>query len=292
MRNNNNSVTSFLKILLSIFLGMITVNSCKNSATAPTGQTGNIIGHIYAYDSLNSLPLSNESGFKISLEGTPYFSLTDSLGKWELKDIPSGTYAIIFSKDNYVTQKIYNLQIDGPGTLYFLDDPLKSNQIVMWPIPSLLPTLAIQPFVDKLEISTRDSSYRDSAGRNRTILIYDSTIIKSEAALFSSHSQNKWHGQQITTFFYFNKQGIIDPMNPNTFVYYTRDYYGTDTSGLTTITVLRSELLKAGFSAGDNINCVAFAGTMISNWLDYNSGKTINSGFSPHHSEVKSFILP
>ena len=71
-----------------------------------------------------------------------------------------------------------------------------------------------------------------------------------------------------------------------------------DSTGIADITVLRTDLQKAGFAPGDVIYCCAFASpeylmyTTTAAWFDPRFDQNVYSGFSPYHSEVKSFILP
>lgn len=47
-----------------------------------------------------------KAGFKVELEGTPYFAVTDGNGYFEILNVPVGEYSIKISKTNYLTRKI------------------------------------------------------------------------------------------------------------------------------------------------------------------------------------------
>ena len=71
------------------------------------------------------------------------------------------------------------------------------------------------------------------------------------------------------------------------------------TNGLTStissnFEIVKEELLKAGFISGEKIYCVACSakGSYNEAQIDFETFRYAYPGFSPYHSEVKSFILP
>lgn len=75
---------------------------------------GNIEGHVALFTE-NEVLINDSSGVKVRLEGIGPAQevLTDSKGYWAFKDIPSGTYNIILSKDGYATYKLLSVTHAG-----------------------------------------------------------------------------------------------------------------------------------------------------------------------------------
>jgi hypothetical protein len=244
----------FAAFAVPVFFGSI-LSGCKEAGTA-SGTPGDMIGFVQIYDSLRQ-QVTNNSGVTVSLEGTPYSTVSDVSGKWHLENIPTGTYKIAITKDTYATQKIFNVQITGNGTYY-----PKLGATEMYPIPHLTSNLVLRPF-------------------------------ESEQAIFSTQCEKR--NVYVFAAIYFNTTEHIDPADPGSFLYFTFSSDYQDASGNFNITVYRSNLLKAGFTPDQTIYCSAFATTdpvIGASWYDPETNKTVYSGFSPNHSEVKSFVLP
>jgi hypothetical protein len=52
------------------------------------------------------------------MEGTPYSAVTDSAGNWTMKDLPTGAYNIVYSKDGYDSYRVFGYQFVGGGDVY------------------------------------------------------------------------------------------------------------------------------------------------------------------------------
>src|SRR5438874_7763644 len=108
---------SLLLLSIPVFAGIL-LSGCKDSTTN-SNIPGDIIGTLYGvYDTLY-VPMADMSGVKVSLERTPYFTISDATGKWHLTNIPAGTYTIKFSKDHYVSTTRQNLVFGGNGTFFY-----------------------------------------------------------------------------------------------------------------------------------------------------------------------------
>jgi len=252
----------------------------------PTGQ-GVIQGNVVLADT-NGGPAPN-NGVRISLEGTPFFTLSDIFGKWTLKNIPHGKYTISFSKVGFASWKFFDVKINAEGTNYFYDDST-TDPLGLWALPNITLDLTLRGFEATAEIQIHDSVMIDSLGHSHKITIRDTIWDKS--ALYSS---NVSFGS-VFPYIYFSKSNNIDPLDANTFLYFISNeissYPGHTEASLN---ITKSALLKAGFSSADKIYCCAYAGSetsLYAGWYDPVTGRTIKSGMSPHHSEVKSFILP
>jgi hypothetical protein len=280
-----------LRLLPVLFLSGIIFSSCKETVTTPGGGTpGNIVGFVQLYDTL-SQAISDNSGVVVSLPGSTISAVSDATGRWQLTNVPPGTYKIFFSKPGFSIIEDFNVVFQGNGTFYYNYGVGKSYTSI-YQLQNLYPDIVLRPFEDYLSIV--DTSYYDTAGYH---YVYDTTIVKYYSAVFSSRSEDVTN--TTATAIYFGKTKILDPINPKTFLYATDIHYNSDrvdSTGVADITILRSDLLKAGFLPGDSIYCSAFAG--ISNilnsttWIDPETNKTVYSGFSPFHSQVRSFVLP
>ena len=273
----------------SLFVGIL-ISGCKDSTTSINGTPGDIIGTIFGVEDTLYHSIPDRSGVKVSLDGTPYSTLTDSFGRWQLTTIPAGTYTIIFSKENYVQHTRQNFIFGGNGTYHY--DLDYNNPVLMQPLPNLFPNIVLRPFVDFIQINYRDSNWVDSSGYH-TINLDDTEIIKSDIAILSSRSQSMYHGQQVSGAIFFGPSENIDPSVPTSYSYYNIHNNFPDSSGICNFTIHRSWFLQLGFTSGSTIYCCAFAHVNnLDQWLDSKTNSYAYSGFSPHHSEVKSFILP
>lgn len=284
---------SILSIFAVLLLAGILSMGCKNTSTNPQGSApGNITGLVQLYDTLYH-PMTDNSSVSIALEGTSFHTTSDASGKWTLANVPAGIYTLVFSKDHYLTKKDQNTEFPGNGTLYY---SLGGNPTTMYSLPALFPNLVLRPFEDYIQITfVRDSIVRDASGNFiKDIQFFDTVITKSDLAIFSSRSQYLYNGESISTIFFFGTGPGIDPATSASYLFSIVSYPYADTSGLTNASIHRSALLKAGFSSGATIYCsaYAFASYILNTWYDPVTNKPIYSGFSPHHSEVKSFILP
>jgi hypothetical protein len=281
--------------LSSFLLFAALVFGCKDNSTSTvsTGMPGDIVGFVQVYDTLLQV-MGDASGVKVSLPGTSISTTSDVTGRWQLSNVPPGTYKIFFSKDGFSNMEDFNITFQGNGTYYYNFGTNK--QLILYQLHNFYPDIVIRPFEDNINV--RDTVYYDSLGNY--YYAYDTVISKFYSATFSSHThalQN--YNYYILTAMYFGKTKSIDPLDSKTFLYASNLQYnsnGYDSTSIADITILRSDLLKAGFSSGDSIYCSAFAGTSsilsAASWVDPETNKTVYSGFSPHHSEVRSFMLP
>jgi hypothetical protein len=276
----------YLVLLVVFFFG------CKDSSTNSGSIPGDIIGTIYQVDDTLYQPMSDKSGVNVSLVGTLYSTLSDSSGKWHLTNIPAGTYTIRFSKGGYVSSTRQDFVFSGNGT-YFYEADFSSRSPAILPLPNLFPNIVLRPFEDLLQLNYRGDTIWGGSHHS----VYDTIITKLGIAPFSSRSQFMYNGKSVYGAIFFGKNETIDPGDPTSSLYAIINYYDTknDSSGVANFVVHRSDLLQSGFSENEIVYCCAFAFAYNNNydsWVDANTGRYAYSGFSPHHSEVKSFILP
>jgi CarboxypepD_reg-like domain len=110
-----------MKYAISILFLLSSLAGCKGDQ-GPAGPipTGSIVGTIHLFAD-NGLPLHDESGALVSIEGESFSTLTSTNGSWKLAGIPAGVYTLVFSKTGFTTYKEFNFQFAGNNTYYFED---------------------------------------------------------------------------------------------------------------------------------------------------------------------------
>ena len=113
-------------ILVAILL--TTPSSCDEE-TVVTVVTGELIGRVGAVmDEFGNL-MNDRGGYLVTLEGTTpeLFAETDNDGKFEVRDLPAGTYNLVFSKSGFQTIKVFSYQFNGGNVPTYYEAPLLSQ---------------------------------------------------------------------------------------------------------------------------------------------------------------------
>ncbi len=254
-------------------LALVIFCGCKStSSPSPTSGNsinGNMVGYVAAYDSTGSK--TDNSGVKISIDGTSYSSLSDSKGRWELDNVVPGTYNISYTKDGYAMEKIIAYRFVGNGTDYlFSQDIYQSLRTHA--------SLVIRPFSNGTAVFS--------------------------CRIFRNNTSESLSGLALLL---FAKDSSFSPIEPNSYLY-SEDNHGlsNDTLRGYDFRINSSDLNAAGYKSGDNIYCVGYASnvnvwlwdiqkqqsTLVPSYFDIASGKLIYTAFGNNHSEVRSFVLP
>lgn len=109
------------KIYTGLILILLLFSGCEKSELEQLDLKGTLKGKIYTLDEFGYQNSDNEN-ILIKLEGSePLLSIiTDTSGIYEIKDIPSGTYNLIISKEGYGEYQRQGIQIVGGNEpLYF-----------------------------------------------------------------------------------------------------------------------------------------------------------------------------
>lgn len=92
------------------FLFLLSLYSCKKDEVYTPHLKGSIIGSAFLYDEFGVM-LNDNSGIKVTAEGYGrYTGSTDYYGRFELKDIPTGTYIVSAEKEGFGKIKKYSVK--------------------------------------------------------------------------------------------------------------------------------------------------------------------------------------
>jgi hypothetical protein len=91
--------------ILILFVG------CKGD-TGPAGPSlsGNITGTVSLFNADGTNP-NNKSGVTVTAQGTSFSTTTDSLGRWTLSGLSTGSYTVVETKPGYGMSEQQNLQL-------------------------------------------------------------------------------------------------------------------------------------------------------------------------------------
>lgn len=110
------------KIFTGLILILILFSGCEKSEIVQLDLKGTLKGEIYTLDEFGYQNSDNEN-ITIQLNGSePLLSvITDNKGQYEIKDIPSGTYNLIISKEGYGDIQRQGIQIVGGNEPLYLN---------------------------------------------------------------------------------------------------------------------------------------------------------------------------
>ncbi len=128
---------SFL-VILSLFAALSFL-SCRTQTLAPDSETATIRGQAFLATNWGNDPRNGYlqpyafAGIQVSVDNTPYASVTDDSGHYEFKTIPTGTYNVRFSKPGYGDIRWFGVEVQGGGNapIYWSSEQPWHN--VVWP---------------------------------------------------------------------------------------------------------------------------------------------------------------
>ena len=255
------------------------------------GVAGKLVGNVRLWDSLQDarnayLVLDDHSGVRIEVGGK-YFALSDKTGYWEIDNVPPGSYTLSLTKDGFVSQiyPVYNFAGNGAD---YLNNVL--YRLSHWNVD-----LILRPFEDYLDDSRyKDTIILDEFGERVYTSKRDSVFYPLGRALFTAQllnhpGVNPYYARGLIVFGRAPHFSLVDP---STYVHRSDPQQYDRAKGMLNFSVMKEELLKAGFTSGEKIYCAAFATTAYSHTTDIKTFKAVFYGFEGCTNEVKSFILP
>ncbi len=128
---------SFKKLCAGLLVFSTILASCKglNGKDGPTAPmlTGNILGEVVAFGEFGEV--LNKDGISVSIDSStpPRIIVTDSIGRYEFKNVTTGTYNLTYSKPDFGTMKQMGVQHIGgnvPTYIYALGLYKNSTSII------------------------------------------------------------------------------------------------------------------------------------------------------------------
>ena len=293
--------------LLLICFTIIVLLGCESETPSSSNNnstdTGTVIGFTQTATIFGGLN-ADQSGTKITLEGTSFSTVTDSSGRWILSGIPSGSYSGIITRDKHITKTIYNVQVFPKGINYYQHN---EYSYYISPTPDFLQAteLVLRPFEDYEEYSYRDSTYKDAQGNIIHIDITDTTRYPLGMAKFTTNirmskvtSDSNSAYIKCSLFGFYSKSNDIDPL---------RDNSDLNESGLRNSVLIfeerdtpydysisRNDLINKGFKSGDTIYTSVYISPNYTYRYQYNPFDRSYKDYylSGHSTPVYSFVLP
>ena len=250
-----------MKSQIFLIIVSIMIVSCKKEYPTQV-QMGNLVGFVTLYDENDNLIL-NKSGVNITVNGSStYKDTTDNNGRFEIDNIPSGIYNIIYSKQGFSETKTIGMQFAGGSNPAFI------TKVLTKPASTTTELL-------KLSIDTSDI--------NISTWIVATLGIKSNVPI----------GYLQSVRFYF---GLSDSVSYSNYDYTSLNgIYKLNNITDTTTQIQGFEVTRVNgyYKSGTKVYFIAYGATSnYSSYIDLNTGKTIIPGLNPLASKRMSIIIP
>lgn len=155
-------------------MAVLSMTACKKEGPqGPQGPqgvpgpslSGSLVGYVDVYDSYGTVQKSDS--VTVSITSLSKSAITDSLGKFTITNLNTGTYEITISKPSYQSTKIPSLNFVGGGTQYL------TNRIAITAVPSF--TLSSLNFTNNFGIISYTVTASASDSKSRKVIIFLST---------------------------------------------------------------------------------------------------------------------
>ena len=242
-----------------LYLIVLLIAACNKSDFIPTrggnggGVQSKIIGNVVLYDDLTNKIPSYDS-MTVRIDGTTFSSITDSSGKYSFKDVPLGTYTVVYEKAGYGTYKL---------DTFTLAENLTDT-----------PTIIAAKTLGQLSTTTVIDMFPSIEG----------DFVKLVATIDPAGNGTDARGVR---FFYGNDSLVT---NQNFYAY--SGVYGAKSPNVSE-KIDKTDFYNMGFNSGDTIYVKAYGDAFFSNdYIDVASGKRIFPNLNPNTTSFKSFVLP
>lgn len=225
------------------------MGSCKQEDiyTLPSGE---LQGRLLYYTNNNmGIP-----GVKIEVEGSSpnLYTYSDAYGKYDIKNLPGGTYNLIFSKDSFPTFKIIGFIMLG-GNVPFVLYPLEASKLSY----------------NQLSSMTVDSSQMNFYPYYRVLSKCNTTSYSLFRYYVSDKPDVSWNNYLLTGLFSSNSAG---------------SYFYIESDRELTQLAAKTKMYIIAYPASDN--------NFYTNYIDTESGLTIYPVNQALPSSKVTFILP
>jgi hypothetical protein len=232
-----------------------------SDTTGPAG-TGSITGSV-ALIKANGLQPADRESVAVSINGTQFGAMTDSVGAWSIPNLGPGTYDFSFARAGYDTARIVQYSFSGTGSKSLGTTNL--CQVPSFHVSDLWHWISTDTSRIRLGIKVNDTTVSDPNVPYRVFLFFgtDSTVSSSPSHYLSVSTNN------IMAF----QEGIDS----------------------TSIILTAPTLVNYGFVEGNTVYIAAYtanAGTANSAYTDPATGRAVYANINPARSNVVKVIVP
>jgi hypothetical protein len=221
---------------------------------------GTLHGKAYIYDYLRTV--TDSSGITVSMEGTPFTAVTDAAGNWTMRDLPTATYTIVYSKEGFGTYRYFGFQFVGGSEIY-----LPST------IRPILPRIPTEQMSD-----LRVSDVKDY-GNGDIYYFLDGKLSPPRAGI----SAQIFIGRDTTV-----------SSDPSTYLYSFSVLLDSTTGSFiqNSASLGSPTLYSAGFKKGEPMYMVAYPNAGGNAYWDPRSERYVLIGLGPNRSNVRGTRVP
>ena len=293
---------------LTIILGLlacVVAYGCKSSnpVTAST-QTGDLTGRMALIDTTQRY-VQDRSGVIVQVEGTLFSAVSDTAGYWTIKNLPSATYSISFSKPGYSTWKNTSFEFVGGGLTWFGDYfPSNGSEVTLQQPPTFLINLDsiqkagssyLQQYDSMNYIEKFDTIAKDSIvfkGRDTVHHVAYRLVRNSEGTLFAHLNSVTLPPNQRYARFLAGTNPNPDILDPTTFTGYIDLQLANQNIGKTILDLaiaFTSNFYGFNFSSGQTIYIRAYPINQegLGGYYDVGSRKKIITGYGTASNILK-----
>jgi hypothetical protein len=275
---------------------VVVFSGCESSSETSMGngstQFGTMVGFLTYIDTMTSdyynsirRPLA---GATVRIEGLSLTAQSDVNGKWEIRNVPAGTYKISALKEGYSTSVDPAFPFVGNGTDMV---SLLSAAKIPYQTPASLVVRSFEPYSVGV---LRDTFYLGFNGDTIPTYIVDSIEAKGKKATFSATLKEKYcpYIESVMNIFFGADSNIV-PSDPSTFKFALSGVTGSFENRFNFV-FTTDTLVKSGFQSGQEIYCAAYATNEYGKYcyfIDMKTGRLAYTGYGPLRA-VNKFVLP